>query len=43
MDIQEKEVKNKAIQKQLFVDLDDQEKVICDCLQNKGKREVISE
>jgi DNA processing protein len=34
----EKEVKNKAIQKQLFVDLDDQEKVICDCLQNKGKQ-----
>lgn len=34
----EKEVKNKAIQKQLFVELDDQEKIICNCLHKNGKQ-----
>jgi len=34
----EKEPKNKSIQKQLFVELDEQERVICDCLQKNGKQ-----
>lgn len=34
----EKVLKNKPIQKQLFVELDEHEKVICNCLQNNGKQ-----